>query len=225
MKRVTLTFDNGPHAIGTPQVLDVLSQRGLRATFFLVGERLLEPDLHSLAHRIRAEGHRIANHTLTHTTALGRTNGLEVTETEIGRAQELLAPFQPEMLFRPNGEKGKLGPHLLSEDAVEYLERNAFTAVSWNCVPIDWVGPEGAWVQRSREIMKSLDWAVIVLHDHCQAGLTHHLEEFLDTLISENVEFRFDYPSDVVLLDRGARTQALPGHFTPREQFQFLSRP
>jgi len=38
MKRVTLTFDNGPHAQGTPQLLDVLARRSLKATFMLVGE-------------------------------------------------------------------------------------------------------------------------------------------------------------------------------------------
>ena len=224
MKRVTLTFDNGPHLVGTPEVLDVLSQRGVKATFFLVGERLRDPALQSLASRIRAEGHRIANHTLTHTTALGRTMGTAAAESEIGEAQKLIAPLEGEKLFRPNGEKGQLGSHMLSEDAVEYLERHAFTAVSWNCVPIDWVGPDGSWVQRSRDIMASLDWAVVVLHDHCQAGLIRHLEDFLDDLIADGVEFRFDYPKDVLLLDRGVRTEALNGHFTPREQFESLNR-
>ncbi|MES2713603.1 MAG: polysaccharide deacetylase family protein, partial [Pseudomonadota bacterium] len=56
-RTVTLTFDNGPDAEVTPIVLDVLRRRGLRATFFLIGARLLDPVLLALAERAQAEGH------------------------------------------------------------------------------------------------------------------------------------------------------------------------
>lgn len=215
-KRITLTFDNGPHPVGTPDVLDVLSRRGLKATFFLVCEKLLDPELHRLAERIQSEGHRIANHTMTHSVALGRTYGNDVVLYEVGQAQELLEPFDAEKLFRPNGEKGKLGPHLLSEAAVDYLEREKFTAVSWNCVPMDWVGPDGAWLERANSIMQTQDWTALVLHDHCQAGLVHYLESYLDALLEQDFEFRFDFPKDVVLIEHGRRMPALEGLFTPR---------
>jgi len=219
MGRITLTFDNGPHLEGTPEILDFLRQRGIQATFFLVGERLLDPTLQPLAARIRAEGHRIGNHTLTHSTALGRTMGREKARVEIGGAQELVSAYGAAKLFRPNGEKGRLGPHMLSEDAVEFLESNEFTAVSWNCVPCDWIGPVGAWVDRARQAIREHDWPVLVLHDHCQAGAISCLASFLDELIEQNWKFTFDYPADVVLLDKGKRTAALVGNYTPRGEF------
>ena len=52
--RVTLTFDNGPSRV-TAQVLDVLAERGLRASFFLVGERLQRPGMRALAERARVK--------------------------------------------------------------------------------------------------------------------------------------------------------------------------
>jgi peptidoglycan/xylan/chitin deacetylase (PgdA/CDA1 family) len=61
---VALTFDDGPSPQWTPQVLDVLRARGVKATFFLLGSNVAaHPDI---ARRIVAEGHLIANHSYTH---------------------------------------------------------------------------------------------------------------------------------------------------------------
>jgi peptidoglycan/xylan/chitin deacetylase (PgdA/CDA1 family) len=59
-----LTFDDGPDARQTPQILDILRQYGAKATFFVVGNRVrLYPDL---VRRIRQEGHTVGNHTYSH---------------------------------------------------------------------------------------------------------------------------------------------------------------
>jgi peptidoglycan-N-acetylglucosamine deacetylase len=69
-RAVALTFDDGPHPTWTPQVLDLLAEHGVRATFFVVGARgERHPDL---LRRIVADGHVIANHTHTHPTVDGR---------------------------------------------------------------------------------------------------------------------------------------------------------
>ncbi|HEY1988607.1 MAG TPA: polysaccharide deacetylase family protein, partial [Acidimicrobiales bacterium] len=67
---VSLTFDNGPWPGVTDAVLDELAQRDLPATFFVVGNRLVGEGL-DLARRAVAEGHRLGNHTYTHTLLLG----------------------------------------------------------------------------------------------------------------------------------------------------------
>ena len=62
--RVALTFDDGPDATWTPQILDTLRARGVKATFFVVGQNV---DSHQrLLQRIYDEGHEIGNHTYTH---------------------------------------------------------------------------------------------------------------------------------------------------------------
>src|SRR5258706_15557958 len=60
---VALSFDDGPHPIFTPQVLDILHQHNAHATFFLIGERALRhPDLVA---SIKAAGHEVGNHYFT----------------------------------------------------------------------------------------------------------------------------------------------------------------
>ncbi len=61
---VALTFDDGPHPEGTPQVLDVLAQFQAKATFFVIGEQVARRP--ELARRILAEGHTVALHGYLH---------------------------------------------------------------------------------------------------------------------------------------------------------------
>jgi peptidoglycan/xylan/chitin deacetylase (PgdA/CDA1 family) len=198
--------------------LQVLADRSLKATFFVVGDNLKDPALRELAVQIRNEGHRVANHTMTHGVALGRRPGREVAEAEIGETQALLEGLATDKLFRPHGDRGdrgQLSRHMLSEDAVAYLETHGFTAVSWNCVPQDWIGPAGAWVQRAEAILRTQDWSALVLHDHCLAGSMQYLEGFLDSLAAQGYQFTQDFPADCLLIDRGRRTAALEGCYTP----------
>jgi peptidoglycan/xylan/chitin deacetylase (PgdA/CDA1 family) len=61
---VALTIDDGPDPEVTPAVLDLLSEHGIRATFFCIGQRVAEHP--ELARRIAREGHEIGNHTEHH---------------------------------------------------------------------------------------------------------------------------------------------------------------
>lgn len=59
-----LTFDDGPCPVATPQILDLLRQRGIKATFFLVGERIEK--FPEVVDRIVADGHEIGEHSYSH---------------------------------------------------------------------------------------------------------------------------------------------------------------
>ncbi|EJZ16921.1 polysaccharide deacetylase family protein, partial [Rhizobium sp. Pop5] len=61
---VYLTFDDGPHPFCTPEILDILAEHRVPATFFVIGEFLA--DQSKLIQRMIAEGHEVANHTMTH---------------------------------------------------------------------------------------------------------------------------------------------------------------
>lgn len=63
-KCVALTLDDGPSAEYTGRVLDVLSGAGVKATFFVVGQRVVEN--RALVRRMREEGHEIGNHSFSH---------------------------------------------------------------------------------------------------------------------------------------------------------------
>jgi peptidoglycan/xylan/chitin deacetylase (PgdA/CDA1 family) len=68
---LALTFDDGPHAEGTPAVLAALDQAGVKATFYLVGEQAER--LPWLSAEIAAAGHEIGIHGYRHTLLLRRT--------------------------------------------------------------------------------------------------------------------------------------------------------
>jgi peptidoglycan/xylan/chitin deacetylase (PgdA/CDA1 family) len=94
-----LTFDDGPHAQGTPAVLDILASRGVPATFFLVGEQVLRN--RSIPGEIVAAGHTIGLHCHRHRNLL-RLAPWQVRE-DLARAQAAIedaASVSP-MLYRP----------------------------------------------------------------------------------------------------------------------------
>jgi len=139
MHRVTLTFDNGPTPGVTDRVLQVLDRAGIRATFFVIGGKLENPSAAALMREAHGAGHWIGNHTLTHMVALGDRPDPGYAEAEIGEAQIRIGEFShPEKLFRPYGNDGLIGPHLLSRAAVSYLLEHDYWCVLWNCVSGDW---------------------------------------------------------------------------------------
>jgi len=104
---VTVTFDNGPEPSVTPRVLDVLARRGVRTTFFVIGNKLLTRDARACTERAHAEGHWIGNHTWTHSRPLGERPGAATADLEIGRTQaEIGVLSHSDRLFRPTGGGG-----------------------------------------------------------------------------------------------------------------------
>ncbi len=74
-KRVALTFDDGPDRTYTPVVLDILRDKGIKATFFLIGKRVQENP--RTAKRIADEGHLIGNHGYSHAQLKAAGPGVE----------------------------------------------------------------------------------------------------------------------------------------------------
>ncbi len=202
MARVTLSFDNGPTAETTPHVLDVLAHHGVRASFFVIGEKLSDPVVRRQAERAKAEGHRIGNHTWSHLTPLGEIADADAPEREIGRTQALIGDLaSAERWFRPFGGGGKLGPHLLSPAAVRFLTEGAYSCVLWNAIPGDWKDPEG-WVDTALEQCAALPHALVVLHDHVPEAM-RRLDRFLGRALDAGHTFAQDFPDDCVPLFRG----------------------
>jgi cellulose synthase/poly-beta-1,6-N-acetylglucosamine synthase-like glycosyltransferase/peptidoglycan/xylan/chitin deacetylase (PgdA/CDA1 family) len=98
-KKIAITFDDGPDPQWTPKILDVLKEKGVQATFFVIG---VEAEKYpSLTKRIYAEGHEIGNHTFTHPDISNVSKGyfeVELNLTE--RLFEGQLGVKP-VLFRP----------------------------------------------------------------------------------------------------------------------------
>jgi|GEM_PF-208211 peptidoglycan/xylan/chitin deacetylase (PgdA/CDA1 family) len=217
MKKITLTFDNGPDPECTPRVLDELAKRDIKSTFFVCAGG--SPDTHAameacsprglaILNRARNEGHWIGNHSLTHTVELGTDVGLELPEREIGLAQEMLGDLAEEhRLFRPFMSGGLFGPRCFSPAAVDYLCKNKYTAVMFDCLPRDWQNPK-TWPEVALEIIEPLDWACVLVHDLARTGAMAQLPRFLDQCLENGFEFTQEFSPSILPIVRG---ELVPG--------------
>jgi peptidoglycan-N-acetylglucosamine deacetylase len=196
-RRVTLTFDNGPTPRVTDQVLDILAERSLRASFFVVANRVDGNEAaRALLTRMVGECHRVGNHSLTHGRPLGEL-GEQETIAEIATARDILREFTGEnFLFRPWGTEGQLDRRCLNRSAVNYLVSGKHTCVLWNSVPRDWADP-GAWVARALTDIRAREHTVVVIHD-VPSGAMDALPRFLDELLREGVAVTAELPTECV---------------------------
>ncbi len=204
MTRVTLTFDNGPSPT-TRFVLDELERRGLHAYFCLVGTQLQKAKEHvAIAQDTLRRGHRIVNHSLTHSVALGDDPTAEHAQREIADMHELMCEYLGEWgepWFRPFGRGGEIGQHLFSTPALCQLQAFDYSVLLWNCVPRDWENTDG-WVDTALQQIEALDHAVVVVHD-LGTGAMLRLPEFLDRLNALDVEFSLDLPATCIPVRAG----------------------
>ncbi|MEQ8583423.1 MAG: polysaccharide deacetylase family protein [Marinoscillum sp.] len=96
-RELFLTFDDGPHPVATPYVLDLLAKYQARATFFCVGT-CIERSGHLMERMVRA-GHMIGNHTHSHPD--GWVSDTASYLEEVTACQNLIGLSAGELLFRP----------------------------------------------------------------------------------------------------------------------------
>ena len=166
--KVALTFDDGPSAEWTPKILDILKQKAVKATFFIVGENgEANP---SLVQRILAEGHEIGNHTFTHPN-LGETS-TEVARLEINATQRLVEALtgRSMRLFRPPFF-GDAEPTTTSEiEPVKLAQTLGYATVGLRVDPNDWQGPPADLIvqrilDRIADTNPETRGQIILLHD------------------------------------------------------------
>jgi len=159
---VALTFDDGPHPSWTPEVLRVLREHDVRATFFLVGSNAARyPDL---VMRIAADGHAVGSHSATHRVDGGRRSWSAIRDFRIGRRLVEHALGRPVMLFRP--------PHgRLNALTATLCRLSGFSTWLWSVEADDWVpGTESAALVQ-RYSTRSSGGAVLLMHDWIEEPL------------------------------------------------------
>lgn len=169
---VVLTFDDGPDAVMTPRVLDILNRYGVKATFFLVGGKArMHPDI---VRRIVGDGHIIGNHTYTH-SALFPLSGRLSVQKEIADTQHVVEEIVgiKMRLFRP--PFGVTNP--IIGDVVRYF---GMQPIGWSVRSLDTIKKRDR-IDVCSSIKRRLhNGAVILLHDSCRDAdilLEHLLEE------------------------------------------------
>jgi peptidoglycan/xylan/chitin deacetylase (PgdA/CDA1 family) len=209
MRKITLTFDNGPDAATTAGVLDCLDRHSLRSTFFVLGSRAETTRGRELVLRASAAGHWIGNHTYSHSTPLGELDEPRALD-ELERTHGILQSLGvQERLFRPFGRAGSIGTHLLNPAVVEWLKTHRYSCVLWNSVPGDWCDPDN-WPAVAIAQCMALDWSLVVLHD-LPTGAMRLLESFIVDLQSRGFEFTQEFPSECTPIVQGRIVRSLAG--------------
>ena len=165
----------------------------MKATFFVLGQKVSTSAGAAVSERASAEGHWIGNHTFTHGRPFGERDRTEALR-EVELTERALAWLnQPERLFRPHGG-GVIGHHLLHPAVVEKLQADRYTCVLWNSISGDWRDPHG-WLARALADCRTREWSLVVLHDKPNGAMAH-LDEFLTRLRGDGVEFAQNFPPD-----------------------------
>ncbi len=156
-RQIALTFDDGPNEPFTSQVLDILGQYDVKATFLVIGQNVERWP--NVTQKIVKEGHTIGNHSYFHSPWLALRKGEEIVR-ELKLAQETICRVSgvSPKLFRP--PYGFWTPWLLKAS-----EGNGLSVITWDNMTSDW---NSRWrvEQIARAILrKAKPGGIIVLHD------------------------------------------------------------
>ncbi|PKM90890.1 MAG: polysaccharide deacetylase family protein [Firmicutes bacterium HGW-Firmicutes-12] len=128
-KKVALTFDDGPDSVYTPQMMDILKEYNVKATFFLIGNRAhLFPEV---VKRMVNEGHVVANHSMTHAN-IAKLSKDKVYQ-EIKQAEDALYKiigYRTALFRSPYGS--------LNSEQVKQIGSYNYKVIAWNVDSLDW---------------------------------------------------------------------------------------
>lgn len=175
--KIALTFDDGPNVSYTPILLEGLKERGVKATFFLIGENVEAGENAQIVKRMYDEGHLIGNHTYHH---------VEITRVDSATALEELKKTN-EAIEQVTGER------------VEYM-RPPFGAwqknlekevnlipVMWSVDPLDWTTANTDEIV-NKVVTETEENDIILLHDCYESSVKAALR-IIDLLTEEGYEF------------------------------------
>lgn len=176
---VAMTFDDGPHPVLTPRLLDILKTRHIRATFYVIGRNVARyPDI---VKRMVDEGHEIGNHSWQH-PVLSRLGTASVLR-ELDRTSE--AVYQavrriPVTMRPPYGA-------LTGTQRAMILKDRDMPTILWSVDPEDWRRP-GAQIVANRILGGARPGAIILSHD-IHSPTVKAMPAALDGLLDKGYRF------------------------------------
>jgi peptidoglycan/xylan/chitin deacetylase (PgdA/CDA1 family) len=153
-----LTIDDGPHPVHTPAILDILDRHGIKALFFLVGDRAAQHP--QLVREIIARGHEIGNHTQTHPAGTFWMLRPARLWREIAGCQETLTalcPGPPPRFFRPPAGHHNLFTALIARSL-------GLRMMMWNARGFDGVLTDVPTITR-RIALRLRPGAIVLIHE------------------------------------------------------------
>ncbi len=189
---IAITFDDGPKPGQTDRLLDILKERGIKATFFVIGKNASAyPEL---IQRMVAEGHEVGNHSYNHPSltklgAAGVAAEINQTDDAIVKAG---AP-KPKIMRPPYGATNAALNRRFNEEFGQAV-------ILWSVDPLDWKIRKASHVKE--EILKNTRPGGIVLAHDIHASTVDAMPATLDALVAKG--FKFVTVSELIDLDQPA---------------------
>lgn len=194
-KTIALTFDDGPNPVHTPELLALLQAEQVPATFFLIGEHVLQyPDT---ARLIVNEGFEIGNHTFTHSEHVNANE--ERLRKELVATDRVIRDVtgRAAIMFRPpyleDIDVGEFDGQRIDGDEVRWAEDAGYIVVGANLDTQDWnvaAGESEVVLARLTERIREDKPMVIIMHDTAGNGATiDALRAFIPEMKSRGYRF------------------------------------
>jgi len=182
---IALTFDDGPDSLYTVQILDILKEKNIKATFFLTGKHIRQYPL--VVKRIVNEGHSVGNHTYSHLYI--STSSDSLVNSELATTQHLI-----DSICGSNLKLFRAPWGAITQEQLQRLSRRGYKHVSWTIDTRD-------FERTSEEILKSVmehqqDKGIVLMHSadysdqQSRAETVKALPQIIDRLRSE-YRYRF----------------------------------
>lgn len=177
-KKIVLSFDDGPHAIYTPQILELLKKYNATATFFCIGKHVEQHP--EIVKKIVSEGHLIGNHTYSHSNYFDFYSSKKVI-AELKKTDDLVKTITGKKLnfFRP--------PFGVTNPAIaKAIHHTKHQVIGWNVRSLDTVIKNKNKCV-NRVIRKITPGAIVLLHDSHENSI-YILEQLLIFLQDNNYQ-------------------------------------
>ena len=188
-KPIALTFDDGPWANSTSQVLNILKKNKVKATFFVVGRQV--QNYPQLTKQIVTDGHAIANHSWSHQY---HQFNQSTAAREIDGTTELVYKTTGVKisLFRPPGG-------MLNNGLATYAHQKKYAVVMWSADSLDWRYRSVSTLVNNI-LREAKPGGIILLHDG--GGDRHHTVQALPIVISQLKKRGYNFVTVPELLEK-----------------------
>ncbi|MEQ1751295.1 MAG: polysaccharide deacetylase family protein [Prosthecobacter sp.] len=176
---LAMTFDDGPHPSLTPKLLDILKERNIKCTFFVIGKNAkMYP---KIIQRILAEGHEIGNHTWTHCSLTSRSDAQ--IRSELQQSEDALvavANYRPHLIRPPYGAINTRVKQMMFSEF-------GYSTIMWSVDPQDWRRP-GVSVVTSRLVNGARPGSIMLAHD-IHPPTIQAMPSMFDQLLAKGFQF------------------------------------
>ena len=173
-KMVALTFDDGPYGTSTASILQILEQKKVPATFFLIGKNVKKYPAE--VKKEIADGDVIGNHSYSHSRLLPKMS-TSTLAADISLAENLI--------FEAAGVRASLfrAPYsATSPQMIKEIKREGYTIAGWTIDPEDWNNTNSSTTIISSVLKKVKSNAIIILHDGHERGSTYARDNTIEAL-------------------------------------------